>query len=109
MQLGMTEAKRAILEAFIKYRLDPNRRHLRLIQSDSDGLEFGPSTREIADCLGISPPRLTRQLTPLMKEGKEPGLIGGVLEGGFQWWYDGPLDDLIEVKPELRHVIRSAA
>ena len=105
MNMTVEQAKSAILQAFVAKRLKEVTSELRAVKSTQDGIGVGPTTKQIADHLGVNPPRVTRNFNPLISEGASSGIVGGVREGGYQWWYDGLLDDLVQLKPEMAHVV----
>lgn len=108
MQMTVEQAKSAILQTFVAKRLNEVISELRTVNKVHDGIGIGPTTKQIADHLGVNPPRVTRNFNPLIAEGSTDGIVGGVREGGYHWWYDDLLDDLVELKPEMAHVIRRA-
>lgn len=108
MKMTMEQAKSAILQAFIAKRLDEVASELPAVKTTHDGIGIGPTTKQIADHLGVNPPRVTLNFNPLMSEDGAGGIVGGVREGGYHWWYDGLLDDLAQMKPELFQAPRVA-
>lgn len=107
MQMTVEQAKAAILEAFVAKRLKEVTSELRAVKNTQDGIGVGPTTKQIADHLGVNPPRVTRNFN-FDFEGAASGIVGDVREGGYHWWYDGLLDDLVQLKPEMAHVVGRA-
>lgn len=108
MDMTVEQAKSAILQAFVAKRLKEVTSELRRVRNRHDGIGIGPTTKQIADHLGVNPPRVTWNFNSLISEGATSGIVGGVREGGYHWWYDGLLDDLVQLKPEMAHVIGRA-